>query len=311
MAHELTAHIIQRDGMNQGSPSPAVQRAILRAELRKLRAASRETQEAVATACEWSLAKFSRIETGISSIRKADLEALLRHYAVDEGHINELVRLAREARTPGWWEDYNFGADRDFRDYVGYEDGASSIRMWQPLVVPGLLQTPEYTRQTMEAWGLSPDAISRGMRLGEERQRRIAARSPEQHYLLDETVIRRPVGTAMPEQLRHLLRIAQKPAVIIRIIPVSRGPHIGLRGPFVLLSFDNPLDDVLYLESARRGDLLIAETKDPYFTSSVPKIEDPADEIARYQDGFVQLLKMTLESTESLELIERAAAELL
>ena len=296
--------------MSSGSHGPAVERALLSAELRKLRAASGETQEAVAAACEWSVAKFSRIENGTSSVRKADLEALLRHYNVEEDHINELTQRAREARAPGWWEDYEFGPDKGFEAYVGYEDGASSIRMVQPLVVPGLIQTPQYTWQTMEAWGLSPEAISRGVKLREERQQRVAARAPEQHYLLDEAVIRRPVGTAMPDQLRHLVRIAQKPTVTVRIIPFAQGPHFGLRGPFVLLGFDGPLDDVLYLESARRGDLLIAETKDQVAGPNVPKVEDPADEVARYQDGFAGLLKIALEPAESLDLLEEIAAEL-
>ena len=189
--------------MNRASPSPAVQRAILRAELRRVRAARGETQEAVAKACEWSLAKFSRIETGVSSIKRADLEALLRHYAVSEGDMKELIQLGREARAPGWWEEYDFGADRGFADYVGYEDGASSIRVWQPLLVPGLLQTPQYTRQTMQAWGIPEEAISRRVKLRKDRQRRVAARSPMQYYLLDETVIRRAVGTAAHEQLRR------------------------------------------------------------------------------------------------------------
>jgi transcriptional regulator with XRE-family HTH domain len=295
--------------MNRENPSPAVQRAILCAELRRLRTNRAETQEEVATACEWSLAKFSRIETGISSIKKTDLQALLRYYDVAEDHINELIHCAREARAPGWWEDYSFGADRDFEAYVGYEDGASSIRMWQPLVVPALLQVPQYTAQTMEAWGVSAEAIARGVKLREERQRRIAVRSPVQYYLLDEAVIRRSVGSAMPDQMRHLSRVAQKPAVTIRIVPFRCGPHFGLRGPFVLLSFDAPLDDVLYLESARRGNVLIAKTRDRYIDARVPEVEDPSEEIARYQDGFMSLLKLALEPAESLELIEAVAAE--
>lgn len=281
-----------------------------RPSLRKLRAASGETQETVAAACEWSVAKFSRIENGTAAVRKADLEALLRHYRVDEGHIEELTQRAREARTPGWWEDFDFGSDKGFEAYVGYEDGASSIRMWQPLVVPGLIQTPQYTWQTMEAWGVPPEAIARGVKIREERQKRVAQRRPEQYYLLDESVIRRPVGTAMPDQLRHLVRIAEKPWVTIRIIPFNKGPHFGLRGPFVLLGFDGPLDDVLYLESARRGDLLIAEAKDQVAGPSVPKVEDPADAFAQYEDGYTELLKIALSRTESQELLEEAATEL-
>jgi transcriptional regulator with XRE-family HTH domain len=291
------------------SNGPAVERALLSAELKRLRSVSGETQDQVATACEWSVAKFSRIENGTSAVRKADLESLLRHYRVDENRINELIQRARDARAPGWWEDYDFGADKGFEAYVGYEDGASFIRMFQPLVVPGLLQTPQYTWQTMEAWGVSPEAISMGVKLREERQQRVAARSPEQYYILDEAVIRRPVGSAMPEQLRHLIRIAKKPNVKIRIIPFSRGPHFGLRGPFVLLSFAGPLDDVLYLESARRGDLLIAETKDQVAGPNVPKVENPAEEVARYEDAYAGLMELSLDPEESLKVIEQATPE--
>jgi transcriptional regulator with XRE-family HTH domain len=298
--------------MSPESHGPAVERALLSAELRKLRADSGKTQEVVAAACEWSVAKFSRIENGTSSVRKADLEALLRYYEVDDDRITMLTERARAARAPGWWEDHDFGPDKGFEAYVGYEDGASTIRMWQPLVVPGLLQTPEYTVQTMRAWGVPEEAIQRGVELRAARQHRVAQRQPEQVYLLDEPVITRPVGTAMPEQLRYLIRIAGKPGVSIRIIPLKKGPHFGLRGPFVLLSFDGPLDDVLYLESARRGDLLIAETKDQYAGPNVPKVEDPADAVATYEDGFKDLLKLALEDDESLEFIkEQAAAQAL
>ena len=295
--------------MSPGSHGPAVARALVSAELKRLRADSKETQEAVAKACEWSVAKFSRIENGTSSVTKADLESLLRHYGVEGARIDELVDLAREGRTPGWWDDHDFGADKGFEAYVGYEDGASSLRHFQPLVVPGLLQTPQYSLQTMEAWGVPPAVIPPVIKLRQERQRRIAERRPEQSYILDEAVIRRPVGTAMHEQMRHLARIAQKPYITIRIIPFSRGMHFGLRGPFALLSFAGPLDAVLYLESARRGDLLIVETRDQVAGPNVPKVEDPAAEVARYEDGYEGLLKIALEPDESLELIEQVARE--
>src|SRR5581483_7531915 len=198
------------------------------------------------------------------------------------------------------------GHDRGFEAYVGYEDGASLIRMFQPLVVPGLLQIPQYSLQTLEAWGIAPKIIPRIVELRQERQRRTAERHPKQFYILDEAVIRRPVGSAMSRQLRHLVNVAKKPYVTVRIIPFSLGMHFGLQGPFALLSFDGPLDDVLYLESARRGDLLIA-TKDQVAGPKVPKVEDPAAEVAKYEDAYAGLLKLALEPDESLELIEQAA----
>jgi|GEM_PF-6838528 hypothetical protein len=113
----------------------------------------------------------------------------------------------------------------------------------------------------------------------------------------------------MSGQLRHLARIAQKPSVTIRLVPFSKGLHIGLRGPFVLLGFDGPLDSILYLENSRRGDLLIAETKDRLAGPSVLKIEDPADEVAQYEDAFAGLMKLALDPEESLRLIDQVAEE--
>jgi transcriptional regulator with XRE-family HTH domain len=296
--------------MSTGSSSPAVARALLSSELKKLRAASGETQETVALVCEMSIAKFSRIENVISPPSKGDMLLVLRHYGVNDPRIDELTQLAREARSHGWWQRYDFGADKGFEAYVGYEDGASIIRMSQPLVIPGLLQTPDYTRQIMKAWGLADAAIDRAVTIREERQDRVAARGPEQVYILDEEILRRPVGDAMAGQLSHLIKVSGKPAVTIRVVPLRAGPHFGLRGPFVLLSFPGELDDVLYLESARRGDLFIAENKDQLGGPNVPKFENPAQVVAEYQDGFKSLTDIALSPEESISLIERAIADL-
>ncbi len=100
--------------MNTRSLSPAVARALLSSELRKLRARSNETQEVVAHACEMSVAKFSRIENATSPVTKGDLLLVLRHYGVDDARIDELSQLAREARSRGWWQRFDFGTDKGF-----------------------------------------------------------------------------------------------------------------------------------------------------------------------------------------------------
>jgi transcriptional regulator with XRE-family HTH domain len=284
---------------------PAIQRDLLIGELKRLRMYRGETQEQVARAREWSVSKFIRIENGTTHISKSDLEALLRHYGVtDEERINELTTLARDAREPGWWEYYDLGNDKPFRAYLGYEDGASSIRIFQGLMLPALLQTESYSRLVSEAYQ-APSSIDNSVRLRLERQRRVAARSPEQNYILDEAVIRRRFGDVMPDQLRHLVYIAQKPSVTIHVVPFAAGSHFGLLGPFTLLGFDAPLDDVLYLENPRGGNLLIAgrETVGAVFPDGT------AEEIARYEDGFESLKKLALAPEESLQLIESIAQE--
>jgi len=281
---------------------PAVQRELLIQELKRLRLGTRETQEQVAKAREWSVSKFTRIENGNSPISKSDLEGLLRYYGVaDQGRIDELVALAKGAREPGWWTEFYHGDDKAFEAYLGWEDGASSIRMFQGLAIPGLLQTEAYMRALMAAYNLKPEAIEEGVDLRLERQRRIAKRAPHQIYLLDETIIRRPIGDVMPGQLTHLLKVAEKSSVTIRIIPYLEGMHFGLKGSFVLLGFEDLLDDVLYLEGARRGDLLIGERE--AIGPGAPDAEHLGSELAMYQDGFNDLLEIALEPDASMQLI--------
>src|SRR5215831_12420246 len=95
--------------MNLEGLGPAVQRALLTQELKRLRAAAGMTQEEVARDRGWSVSKFTRIENGILPVNKNDLEGLLtRVYGVtDQERIDELVALAAGARRRGWWEDYS------------------------------------------------------------------------------------------------------------------------------------------------------------------------------------------------------------
>jgi transcriptional regulator with XRE-family HTH domain len=291
--------------MSSEGLGPAVQRELLIQELKRLRADKQETQEQVAHARDWSVSKFTRIENGNSPISKSDLEGLLRYYGVEnQSRIDELVGWARGARQSGWWTKFYHGDDKAFEAYLGWEDGASSIRMFQGLVIPGLLQTEAYTRALMATYNLKPEEIDEAVELRLERQRKIAERGPEQYYILDETVIRRPVADVLPDQLSHLRRVAEKPAVTIRIIPYLRGIHFGLKGSFVLLGFAGRLDDVLYLEGARRGDLLIGERE--AIGPGAPDTEHLGAELATYQDGFNNLLEIALEPDPSLQLIDEA-----
>jgi transcriptional regulator with XRE-family HTH domain len=295
--------------MSSEGPGPAVQRERLIQELKRLRMDKGETQEQVAKAREWSVSKFTRIENGNSPISKSDLEGLLRYYGVDkQDRIDELVAWARDARLPEWWTKFYNGEDKAFAAYLGWEDGASSIRMCQGLAIPGLLQTESYMRALMAAYNTDPKDVEQSVALRLERQKRISKRAPSQIYILDETIIRRPIGEEAADvkhdQLEHLRNVAQKPSVTIRIIPYTKGIHFGLKGSFVLLGFGSHLDDVLYLEGARRGDLLIGQRE--AIGPGAPDSEHLADELATYQDGFDSLLKIALEPDASLAVISEA-----
>jgi transcriptional regulator with XRE-family HTH domain len=297
--------------MSSASHGPVVDGALLRKFLRSRRGALGEKQETVATALEWSLSKYTRIETGINNVTKTDLEAILRHYEVEDKEVvADLIDLARGARAPAWWDKYKF-PDKAFATYVGFEAGASAIRMSQGLLVPGLLQTEDYAR-LVSATYVAPEDMRKVVELRLERQETIQERQPEQTYILDEAVIRRKIGDAMPKQLEHLIKMSERSEVDIRIIPFAAGPHFGMRGPFALLEFDVDLDDVLFLESARRGDLLIPppDAGKPVGGGVSSEAVELVETIADYQEGYKALLNLAASPDESRTLLASAAAEL-
>lgn len=286
--------------------APVIQRALLTSELRRLRAAKEMSQEEVAKALDWSLSKLIRIEGGGVGLRTTDLKALLELYGViDKKQVNELAELAKAARERGWWTTYKNVRDQEYLNYIGYETGASIIRQAQGLLVPGLLQTEEYAGAiTREYIGESSDLVKDLVDLRLERQEQLLGREkpPQQFYVLDEAVIRRRVGGAenpdlMPAQLRHLVELSNRPDVTIEVIPFEAGAHFGLKGPFTLLEFESALGDVLYLESARRGDLTRG---DP---ASIPLITE-------YHEAFERLRNLSLEPQDSAEFISGVAGEM-
>lgn len=131
---------------------PVVQRRRLRVELRRAREAAGLSQREVAPEMDWSLSKLIRIETGAVAISVNDLRVLLQLYRItDPARIEKLVGMARAAKEPAWWWSYR---DPDhlsveFSHMLSYESAASIVRNYQPLLMPGLLQTDEYARATL------------------------------------------------------------------------------------------------------------------------------------------------------------------
>jgi hypothetical protein len=292
--------------MKSPSYGPVVQRALLTRDLVRMRQSRKETQQVAARALKWSLSKFIRVEGGYVRLSQADLEYLLRHYNItDEEYIKYLSDLAEGGRKRGWWDNYKLPADKAFTDYIGYETDASKIEITQGANIPGLLQTGPYMRAIAAAYGARGDAIDNIAALRKARQDWAASRKVEQIYILDEAALRRRVGDTTPDQLGHLIRLTEKPNITILTIPFDAGPHFGMKGPFAILGFDFGLDDVLYLESARRGDLIIGpggqtEQGDPEDVAAA-RVDDVAD----YKAGFQSMINIALDPPDSVKFIER------
>lgn len=297
--------------MNSHSYGPVVQRAVLTRELARLRQSRKETQQVAARALKWSLSKFIRVESGYVRLSQADLEYLLRHYNVaDEEHIKYLSDLAEGGRKPGWWDKYKLPNDKAFVDYIGYETDASRIQMTQGANIPGLLQTESYMRAIAAAYGARADEIENIAALRKARQDRADSRTVEQIYILDEAALRRKVSDTMPEQLRQLIARAENPNITVLAIPFDAGPHFGMRGPFTILSFDFGLGDVLYLESARRGDLIIGPAGQTLQGDPEDVAAARVDDVANYQAGFQSMINTALDPADSVKFFERILREM-
>jgi transcriptional regulator with XRE-family HTH domain len=286
------------------SQGPVVQRAILTSELVRLRKEAQKVQEEVARALDWSPSKLIRIEGGTVGISTTDLQALLRLYGVNgDGEVRRLTELARGSRERGWWQAYQTDSpDSAFRSFLGYELGASVRRQFEVSLVPGVLQTEDYTKVVLREYAgdIGQERIDTLTEIRMRRQEELQSRDPAaaQFFILDEAVIRRRVGATlpggkgiMPAQLRRLIEVAQRPNVTIKIIPFESGAHFGMKGGFILLEFDADLGEILYLENARGGDLMITG-------------RDVA--VAEYREEFERLQQWTYDSERSQQLIQEA-----
>jgi hypothetical protein len=208
---------------------------------------------------DWSLSKLIRIETGQVSITTNDLRALLAHYDIaDETRVRELIDSGRASRERSWWSSYKEVAAPEYLTFLGYESSATYLRNFEPLVVPGLLQTEDYAREVITG---VPHA-SALVELRMERQELIVRDDgPRMYFMLDEAVIRRVVGgpDVMHHQLRQLIELNKRPNIEIFVVPFSEGLHPLWRTPMIHFEFAGADDeDVLYIENPL-GQLIIRE----------------------------------------------------
>src|SRR5262252_10053342 len=140
------------------SGGPTVQRLVLGSQLHRLRESRGITAEQAAEAIRGSHSKISRMEHGRVGFKERDIGDLLTLYGVTGGEEREaLLKLAREANTPGWWQGYSDILPHWVEPYFGLEAAASFIRNYELQFVPGLLQTPDYARALIRLGNASPE----------------------------------------------------------------------------------------------------------------------------------------------------------
>ncbi|MFF0541600.1 helix-turn-helix domain-containing protein [Nocardia thailandica] len=229
----------------QGTTGSTMPRRQLGRRLRDLRNRAKMTTRTAAQQLEWSEAKIWRIETGQTSLRSLDVEAMCKVYGAPAEQVAPLAALAKETKSRGWWTGYADVIPEGFEVYIGLEEAAAGLSVYEDGLVPALLQTEEYTRALLEQSdpGLSESAVERRIRVNQARQAQLTrADSPlRAHVVLAESVLRRGIGGEKVEagQRAWLRELAELPNVRIELIPVDSGYHPGLEsGRFVILDFD-------------------------------------------------------------------------
>ncbi|MEU6174384.1 helix-turn-helix transcriptional regulator [Streptantibioticus parmotrematis] len=248
------------------SVNPTVRRRRLGSELRKLREQKGMTAEEVAARLLVSQSKISRLENGRRSISQRDVRDLCGVYGVEDHRVvDSLMQMAKESRQQGWW--HAFG-DVPYSVYIGLETDAASLRVYESLVVPGLLQTPEYARAVIEGmWPENTTAeIEKRTKVRLKRQDRITDPVNPMRYwaVVDEAALRRVTGDEriMSDQMQHLVKCSTMPHVTLQVLPYSVGAHPGMYGKFAILEFEDASDaTVVYLEGVT-SDLYLEKPND-------------------------------------------------
>ncbi|WP_320780333.1 helix-turn-helix transcriptional regulator [Streptomyces sp. CRN 30] len=280
---------------------PVVRRRKLGAELRALRTSAGITSGEAARLAGWHQSKVSRIETGTSGAKPADVRLLLDVYGVADDQLRGVVLALAGSEDDGgrhhWWHAYRGVLPPDYRDFISLESQASAMRTLETTVVPGLLQTPEYARAVTRAAmdGLSEERVDALVEVRLARQDVLRSPTPLRlSAVLDEAVLRREVGGpgVMARQLQRLVDAARLPHVGLRVLPFAAGAHIGVTGPFVIFSFSSTSDlDVVVLD---------------HLTSSL--YLERKEDLEAYTEAFNALQVHALSPDDSLDFLAATAA---
>ena len=235
--------------------SPTVLRIMLGGQLRQLRESREISREAAGYEIRASESKISRMELGRVGFKERDIADLLTLYGVEDPlERQRLLDFAREANSPSWWHSYGDVLDPWFQSYLDFEEAAELIRTYEVQFVPGLLQTPEYSRAVIMLGhaGVTPEEMDRRVELRRQRQQILdRPDAPQLWAVIDEAVLLRPVGgrEVLREQIEALLEACTLRTVRLQIMPFRSGGHAAMGGAFSILRFpEQGLPDVVYIE---------------------------------------------------------------
>ncbi|WP_150252488.1 helix-turn-helix domain-containing protein [Nocardiopsis deserti] len=274
--------------------SPTVRRRRLARELRRLREAAGMSTTQVTRELGWAAGRINHLENGRHRTDPSALRDLMRIYGVeDTDKVDAILALGRQAREKGWWHSYNNVLDAD---YLGFEAEASSISVYQPAVMPGLLQTADYAAASARASGAVTEAdIDQVVTARLERQK-LLHDDLNLSAIVDECALLRLVHSPdmAREQISHLIELSEGVnRITLQVLPLSAGLHASMGSGFVILDYADESDpSLVYLEGRTRGTFL-----------------EQDEEVDDYRRVFASLMRSALSENESAKTFKRVLKE--
>ena len=264
--------------------------------LLQLRVQSGYTANHVCDMLNWGRGKVGRFEANQwKRPEMSDIRDLLRIYDVEEGEREQLEELAIQARARPWWRDYS---DIFENEFPGFENDASRIRVFMPLVLPGLLQSQDYAEAFMRI-GPRPPSWRRKVLDTRQRRQEILSRpgdtAPTLTAVITEASLRYQWGSRSDrrDQIEHLIDMGRRPKIDLRIQRFTDGPPPGLMSAINIFDFAEGEPSIAFTET----DFAVVEVNEP-------------DQVGRYIQSFEKAVDGALEPSDTAIYLRQLADQL-
>ncbi len=268
-------------------------RSELGSALRALRQASEKEAKAVARSAVMSTSKLSKIENGHTAPSVSDVERILTAIGVSDEVKREYMAAARAEATEAtaWRLVRRLGYHRKQQQIKALDVSMNLLRLFQPSLVPGLLQTPEYARTVFARRNLNEEQLFRAVGGRLDRQQVLYDRSKTLRFIITEPVLRWNLLPAlmMAGQLDRIISLSRLPNVDIRVVPLA-GTHRDVPGHSFVIR-----DDRSVTVETVHAELIVTDPRD----------------VTVYVDKFEGFASVALSGDTMRSLVERIRDEVL
>ncbi len=269
---------------------PSALRWLVGVELAHYRKLSGLTIAQAAEATGITRAKVGHMETGRYQQFPDDVTKLMIAYGAGHADVERLASLSGSSEGKSWWAPWSHLVPDWFKTFVGLEGLADKEFVFEPMVLPGLLQTEDYAQAITEATGfVRRDHSERFVSFRVARAKRLTDETPmELHAVIGEAALKLDVGTPeiRREQYKHLLELGRLPNLTIQVLRPDDGPHAATTGHLVVLDF------------AQAQSVAYAERLD-----GAVYVQDQGD-VQTYKMAVDNLQSVAMSSQQSLSLIK-------